>query len=106
MVRPTVEARDQAADHQCYRNDCNGHDSQTCGACRDLRWRCDRDRGGAATDRAPRVEGKIMIMRVLPMLIVVAFVGIGALSALIVDADKRRRERANSERRNQQWRSL
>jgi len=47
-----------------------------------------------------------MIMRVLPMLIVVAFVGIGALSSLIVDADKRRRKRADSERRNQQWRSL
>jgi len=45
-----------------------------------------------------------MIMRVLPMLIVVAFAGVGALSFLVVEADKKRRERTGSKRRDQQWR--
>jgi len=47
-----------------------------------------------------------MIMRVLPMLIVVAFVGLGAVSSLVVEADKARRRRAETERRDRQWRNL
>jgi len=46
-----------------------------------------------------------MIMRVLPMLIVVAFAGLGAISTVIVEADKARRRRAESERRDRQWRN-
>lgn len=47
-----------------------------------------------------------MIMRVLPMLILVAIVGLGVISALIADTEKARRTRAERERRDQQWRYL
>jgi hypothetical protein len=47
-----------------------------------------------------------MFMRILPMLLVVAIAGAGALSFLIVEADKARRAQSESQRRDQQWRIL
>lgn len=45
-----------------------------------------------------------MIMRVLPMLIVVALAGIGALSVVIVEAGKKRSGQDETDRRWKQWR--
>lgn len=43
---------------------------------------------------------------VIATLILIVPVGLGAISAMIVDADKARRKRAERERRDQQWRHL